>query len=191
MIASLTGSVQAKSSNSLVLDVSGVGYLVWVPTQLLSEVSEGSQLTMHTALIVREDAFVLFGFSDREQLALFDLLRSVSGVGPKIALAILSTLTPADIANAVASEDSKAFERVSGVGLKTAKLISVTLAGKLKTFASDTNGSSNQLLLEALQGLGWPERVAEPVVREVMRTGSNRPLAELIRESLKILGSKN
>lgn len=191
MIASLTGTVQAKSSHSLVLDVSGVGYLVWVPTQLLSEVSEGSNLALHTALIVREDAFVLFGFSDREQLALFDLLRSVSGVGPKIALSILSTLTPADIANAVASEDSKAFESVSGVGLKTAKLISVTLAGKLKAYASDAKGNSNQSLLEALQGLGWPERVAEPVVREVMRTGAGKSLGELIRESLGILGSKS
>ncbi|MFM1795583.1 MAG: Holliday junction branch migration protein RuvA, partial [Actinomycetota bacterium] len=115
MIASLTGTVQTKSSNSLVVDVAGVGYLVWAPTQLTSSVSQGDIITLHTALIVREDAFVLFGFSDREQLSLFDLLRSVSGVGPKIALAILSTLTSSDIANAVANEDSKAFEKVSGV----------------------------------------------------------------------------
>lgn len=190
MIASLTGTVQTKSSNSLVVDVAGVGYLVWAPTQLTSSVSQGDIITLHTALIVREDAFVLFGFSDREQLSLFDLLRSVSGVGPKIALAILSTLTSSDIANAVANEDSKAFEKVSGVGLKTAKLISVTLAGKLKTFASQTDSDSNSSLLEALQGLGWPERVAEPVVREVMRNASGKSLAELIRESLGMLGNK-
>lgn len=189
MIASLTGTVQSKSANSLIVEVSGVGYLVWVPSQLVATVTEKQAIHVHTALIVREDAFVLFGFSDREQLSLFELLRSVSGVGPKIALAILSTLSPADIANAVACEDSKAFERVSGVGLKTAKLISVTLAGKLKVFANDSNGSSNQSLLQALQGLGWPERVAEPVVREVMRTSSEKPLADLIRESLVILGS--
>ena len=188
MIASLTGIVQSKSSNSLIIDVSGVGYLVWVPSQLVAIATENEAIQVHTALIVREDAFVLFGFSDREQLSLFELLRSVSGVGPKIALAILSTLSPADIANAVTTEDSKAFERVSGVGLKTAKLISVTLAGKLKAFATDAKGGSNQSLLEALQGLGWPERVAEPVVSEVMRTGSEKPLAQLIRESLSILG---
>ncbi len=190
MIASLNGTVQTKSSNSLVVDVAGVGYLVWAPTQLTASVSQGDLITLHTALIVREDAFVLFGFSDREQLSLFDLLRSVSGVGPKIALAILSTLTSSDIANAVANEDSKAFEKVSGVGLKTAKLISVTLAGKLNAFASQTDSDSNRALLEALQGLGWPERVAEPVVREVMRNASGKSLAELIRESLGKLGNK-
>ena len=189
MIASLTGTVLSKSSNSLIIDVSGVGYLVWVPTQLVATISEKQSITVHTTLIVREDAFTLYGFSDREQLSLFDLLRSVSGVGPKTALAILSTISPADIANAVSHEDSKAFERVSGVGLKTAKLILVTLAGKLKAFASESKGTSNQSLLEALQGLGWPERVAEPVVREVMRKGAEKPLADLIRESLTILGS--
>jgi Holliday junction DNA helicase RuvA len=142
---------------------------------------------LHTALIVREDAFSLFGFADVEQLALFDLLRSVSGVGPKTALAAIGSLSGADIANAVANDDAKVFEQVSGIGTKTAKLIVVTLAGKLKSVGG---GEINQDLLASLQGLGWPERVAEPVVKEVLKSAGNKTLSDLIRESLSILGGK-
>lgn len=187
MIASLQGTVQAKGQGSIVLAVGGVGYSVSVPKPLLDSVRVSDELMLHTAFIVREDAFSLFGFSEVEQLSLFDLLRSVSGVGPKTALAAISALSGADISNAVANDDSKVFEQVSGIGAKTAKLIVVTLAGKLQSVGG---GPVNQDLVVALQGLGWPERVAEPVVKEVLKTAANKSLAELIRESLAILGGK-
>lgn len=187
MIATLTGSVQAKSGSSLVLDVSGVGYQVHVPIQLLRAATLGDRKLLHTELVVREDAFVLFGFDDVEQLSLFQLLKSVTGVGPKTALATISTLSPNDISNAVATDDSKVFERVPGVGAKTAKLIVVTLAGKLNAVSS---GSASSDLLEALQGLGWPERVAQPVVSEITKTAGNKDLAALIKEALAVLGAK-
>ncbi|WP_296633145.1 Holliday junction branch migration protein RuvA [Rhodoluna sp.] len=187
MIASLTGKVQAKSQGSIVLSVAGVGYSVAVAKQLFDSLSVGDDLLLHTAFIVREDAFSLFGFAEVEQLALFDLLRSVSGVGPKTALAAIGTLSGADIANAVTNDDAKVFEQVSGIGTKTAKLIVVTLTGKLKSVGG---GEVNQDLLVALQGLGWPERVADPVAKEVLKSAGNKPLADLIRESLAILGGK-
>jgi Holliday junction DNA helicase RuvA len=187
VIASLTGTVQAKAAGSIVLDVAGVGYQVWVPSGLLNSLKTGSSQLLHTALIVREDAFVLFGFEDPEQLALFDLLRSVSGVGPKTALSIISSLSGADIAYAVGNDDSKPFEKVSGVGVKTAKLITVTLAGKLKSFDAGVRASNQDLLL-ALQGLGWPERVAEPIVNEVLKGAGSKSMSELIRECLALLG---
>lgn len=187
MIASLKGTVQAKSQGSIVLAVGGVGYSVAVAKPLSDSISIGSDLMLHTAFIVREDAFSLFGFAEVEQLALFDLLRSVSGVGPKTALAAIGALSGADIANAVANDDSKVFEQVPGIGAKTAKLIVVTLTGKLKSVGG---GEVNQDLLAALQGLGWPERIAEPVVKEVLKSASDKSLSVLIRESLAILGGK-
>ncbi len=188
MIASLNGTVLVKGSNSIVLDVAGVGYSVMVPSSLASRVSVGQKTMVFTSLIVREDAFVLFGFENAEQIALFDHLRSVSGVGPKTALAAISALSPAEIANAVANDDSSAFERVSGIGAKTAKLIVVSLAGKLK--AIETNSVDSIDLLAAMQSLGWTERVAEPVVRQVLKSRADKPFADLIRECLAILGAK-
>ncbi len=94
----------------------------------------------------------------------------------------------AEIANAVANDDSSAFERVSGIGAKTAKLIVVSLAGKLK--AIETNSVDSIDLLAAMQSLGWTERVAEPVVRQVLKSRADKPFADLIRECLAILGAK-
>jgi Holliday junction DNA helicase RuvA len=189
VIASLNGTVLVKGSNSLVLDVAGVGYSVLVPNALASGVSIGQKTLVFTALIVREDAFVLFGFEDAEQIALFDHLRSVSGVGPKTALAAISTLSPAEIANAVANDDASAFQRVVGIGAKTAKLIVVSLAGKLSAMQADDVDASD--LLAAMQSLGWPERIAEPVVRQVLKSRADKPFGDLIRECLAILGARS
>lgn len=189
MIASLNGTVLSKAHGSCVVNVNGIGFQVFVPSPIASRLSVGEIATLHTTLIVREDSFTLFGFDEVEQLALFDYLRSVAGVGPKTALATLSSLSPAEIANAVADEDSKPFERVTGIGAKTAKLIVVTLGGKLKALEGERAADSNDLLL-AMQSLGWPERLAEPVVRDVLSRRNGRPLAELIREALALLGAK-
>lgn len=189
MIASLEGTVLGKGLGSIVLSVNGVGFQVLVPATISSRLQIGDSAVLFTTLVVREDSFTLFGFDEAEQLALFDHLRSVAGVGPKTALATLSSLTPTQIANAVADEDSKPFEQVTGIGAKTAKLIVVTLGGKLRSLEGERASDSGDLLL-AMQSLGWPERVAEPVVREVLSRRNGRPLAELIRETLAILGAK-
>lgn len=186
MIASLRGLVQTTALSSIVLDVNGVGYLVFAPKSVTQSASVGQELSVFTTMVVREDSFQLFGFDSQEQQGLFDLLRSVSGLGPKTALAILSTLTPTEISYAVANDDSKPFESVSGVGSKTAKLINVTLSGKIKS--SSTSGSSVEVdLLSALQSLGWSEKIALPVVQSVAKTSTNKDLATLMRECLSQL----
>ena len=114
MIASLTGTVQGVTSTHLVLDVNGVGYAVSVTPAMSTSALVGSALMLHTALIVREDAFSLFGFETLQELELFDLLRSVTGVGPKSALAILANLGVEQVRLAVATENDSVFKSVSG-----------------------------------------------------------------------------
>ena len=188
MIASLSGRVSAKTSGSIVLEVSGVGYQVLVPASISSEVSVGQSLSLFTSLVVREDAFTLFGFVEIEQLTLFDQLRSVSGVGPKTALAALSNLSTVQIANSVAADDSSAFQKVPGIGAKTAKLIVISLAGKLKAFEGESPDAFS--LLAAMQSLGWTERAAQPAVLQVLSNRADKSFAELIRECLALLGSQ-
>ncbi len=187
MIASLTGTVQGKGPQSLILDVSGVGYLVNVPISLLASAEIGKSLTVHTALIVREDAFSLFGFDSAEQLSLFDLLRSVTGVGPKLALSILSSLTPEQIAGAVANEEAETFQKVSGVGAKTAKLIAVTLAGKLKSTSGSTDDMEKSIL-ESLTRLGWHEKSAAAAIKTARTANPNADVATIVRAALIELG---
>jgi Holliday junction DNA helicase RuvA len=162
-----------------VIEVGGVGLAVHVTPQLALSVRVGSEATVHTALIVREDDLSLFGFGDPDELAVFDLLRGVTGVGPKSAIGVLAVMTPSDIALAVASEDDSAFRKVSGIGPKTAKLIVVSLAGKLIAPVLSTtvsNGaranSTAESVTLALAGLGWAERVAIVAVDDALAHAS-------------------
>ena len=199
MIASLTGTVQTLALTHAVIDVSGVGYLVSITPGTSQSLQIGSVAKLHTALIVREDAFSLFGFASAEELEMFDLLRSVTGVGPKSALAILAQLSADQIRLAVQTENDGAFKAVSGIGPKTAKLIAVTLAGKLKGAAiSGTQVASSQTsqatdlgnIVIALQGLGWTERAAADAVREVANSvGANATTDVILKAALARLGN--
>jgi holliday junction DNA helicase RuvA len=172
MISSLRGRVLHLDAEGVVVDVAGVGYAVAVTPQLAREFHVGDEVVLHTAMIVREDSLSLFGFRDREELSAFGLLLSVSGVGPKSALGVLSSLTVDQIAAAVEAEDDAPFRRVSGIGPKTAKLIVVQLAGKLQpsraqaTSAAAPAGIAPQVIT-ALMALGWSEKVAAEAVAAV------------------------
>jgi Holliday junction DNA helicase RuvA len=201
VISSLNGLVQRTGANFVVLDVAGVGYLVSTTTACAHELRVGEPALLHTALIVREDAFTLFGFQNTDELELFDLLRSVTGVGPKSALAILSQLSIGAIRDAVLSENDATFKAVSGIGPKTAKLITVTLAGKLAGFAGQQSSATAQqpkpsvdltTVVQALQGLGWPERQATDAVREAAEAiGAGATPDTLLRAALaRLSGSK-
>ena len=131
MISSLRGTVLSASGGTAVVEVGGVGFAVQLTPDHVLSLRVGDEAFVHTSLIVREDALQLFGFADREQLEVFELLTGVSGVGPKSAIGVLSVLAPDDIAAAVAADDDAPFRKVSGIGPKTAKLIVVSLAGKL------------------------------------------------------------
>jgi Holliday junction DNA helicase RuvA len=168
LIASLTGLVVSNSNGQVVVDVQGVGYLVHSTSATVGSISQGDSVNFHTSLVVREDAWTLFGFETRQELEVFELLRSVNGVGPKSALSILNQLSVEQIAQAVAEESDESFKAVSGIGSKTAKLITVTLAGKFVSSGSNTSSASgSESAVSALVGLGWSERQAREALQQV------------------------
>jgi Holliday junction DNA helicase RuvA len=168
VIASLTGLVLTSSNGQIVIDVQGVGYLVHSTAQTVGSISQGDRVSFHTSLVVREDAWTLFGFRDKQELEVFELLRSVNGVGPKSALSILNQLSVEQIAQAVSEESDESFRAVSGIGSKTAKLITLTLAGKLVAKGSKSASSStHESAVSALVGLGWSERQSRDVLQQV------------------------
>jgi holliday junction DNA helicase RuvA len=173
MISSVRGSVLSAGGGLVVIEVGGVGLAVQVTPQQALLARIGEETRLHTALIVREDDLSLYGFATAGELVVFDLLRGVSGVGPKSALGVLATLTPEQVAQAVADEDDAPFRKVSGIGPKTAKLIAVSLAGKLAPVAAAVavapGAPGSQVasaVVGALVGLGYPERVAAQAVEE-------------------------
>jgi Holliday junction DNA helicase RuvA len=168
VIASLTGLVFSRSNGQIVIDVQGVGYLVHSTAHTVGSVSEGDSVSFHTSLVVREDAWTLFGFRDKQELEVFELLRSVNGVGPKSAISILNQLSVEQIAQAVTEESDESFKAVSGIGSKTAKLITLTLAGKLVAKGpKGASSSGSESALSALVGLGWSERQSRDVLQQV------------------------
>lgn len=196
MISSVRGTVLSTSGALVVIEVGGVGYAVQVTPQLALTLRVGHEALLHTALIVREDDLSLFGFASTEQLGMFDLLRGVSGVGPKSALGVLATLSPDQIAAAVTTEDDAPFRKVSGIGPKTAKLIVVSLAGKIHApagaaFTAAPASTTSQNVVAALVGLGWNERVAAQAVDEVVEAAVDDgalPVPALLRLALSRLG---
>ncbi|MBI3760939.1 MAG: Holliday junction branch migration protein RuvA [Chloroflexi bacterium] len=132
MIASIRGTLLSISPDSLVVEVGGVGLKVSVPTSVLDSLDGvGRTVSLHTHLIVREDALMLYGFANEDQHALFELLLGVNGVGPKLALSVLSTLSPDVLRRAVVHEQAEVFNRVPGVGKKTAEKIVFHLKDKI------------------------------------------------------------
>jgi len=131
MIASISGKVQSKSQDSLVLDVQGIGFEVAVTTGLASEKEIGDIVFLYTHLIVREDLLALYGFRTLEEKRFFLLFMGVEGIGPRLALAILSTLSLDNIRQAIVSEQPEYFCRVPGIGRKTAQKILINLQGRI------------------------------------------------------------
>ncbi|HWR84428.1 MAG TPA: Holliday junction branch migration protein RuvA [Rhodoglobus sp.] len=195
MIASVRGTVLTVQGATAVIEVNGVGMAVQVTPQQALALGVGTEAMLRTALVVREDDLSLFGFADAEELVVFDLLRGVTGVGPKSAMGVLAAMTPSQIAVAVAEEDDAAFRRVSGIGPKTAKLIVVSLAGKLAVPASAPTPVAAPVTVRddvaiALVGLGWPEKVAAQAVEQALATAGDAELAvpALLRLALAELG---
>lgn len=196
MISSLRGTVLAAAGTSVVIEVGGVGLSVQVTPQHALSLRVGAEASIRTALIVREDDLSLFGFAQADELTVFELLRGVTGVGPKSAMGVLAAMAPADVAQAVDMEDDAAFRTVSGIGPKTAKLIVLSLAGKLsgvslKRSTVSARSSASQNVTVALIGLGWPERVAIQAVEDALAeaTESDREaVPALLRLALANLG---
>ncbi|ROQ41064.1 Holliday junction DNA helicase subunit RuvA [Frondihabitans sp. PhB188] len=195
MISSLRGTVAVAAGSTVVVEVGGVGLKVAVTPQVALTMHVGTVAHLFTTLIVREDDLSLFGFQTADELEVFDLLRGVTGVGPKSALGVLGHLTPSQIAQAVAAEDDAAFRRVSGIGPKTAKLIIVQLTGKLDirvqapSVTATTTTSAD--VLTALIGLGWSERDAGAAIDAVLEDADpsvTGAVPALLRAALTRLG---
>lgn len=200
MIASIRGQVLASGAGWVVIDVGGVGMRVEVPSGRIRQFAAGEGLFLHTSLVVREDSLTLFGFETQEEIEVFGHLIAVSGVGPRSALGVLSALTPAEIARAVSSEDEKPFRKVSGIGPKTAKLIAVSLAGKLPELAfggagepagadADPGLAAAEAVCDGLVGLGWGEADARQAVQDARDAGAPADSAGLLRAALALLQS--
>jgi Holliday junction DNA helicase RuvA len=197
MISSLRGRAAHVDTDSLVVEVGGVGLTVAVTPHVAAATNVGDDVHLHTNLIVRADALSLFGFESRDELVVFTQLLSVTGVGPKSALGVLAALSVAQIADAVTADDDAPFRRVSGIGPKTAKLIVVQLAGKVvapragATTRADAAPGVTAQVTQALIGLGWSERAASEAVASAVEEASPAERAAvptLLRLTLATLG---
>jgi Holliday junction DNA helicase RuvA len=197
MIAFLRGTVLEKQPQRLVLDVNGVGYEVLVPLSTYFDAAEpgsASPITLHVHTHVREDALQLFGFASRFELDLFTRLIAISGIGPKLALAVLSGIEPAELVRAVRAQNIARLTSIPGIGKKTAERIGLELKDRLP----DTFGAAEPAalapgdqvradLLSALANLGYPRPSAEKAADNVLRDKSDHTLESALRAALKEL----
>jgi Holliday junction DNA helicase RuvA len=165
MIAQLTGTVRHLTTEKVVLEVGGVGYAISLTPRTSLQIVMGAALTLSTTLVVREDSLTLFGFLDPNERDIFETLQSVSGIGPKVALAITGALSPDELAQAIAAEDVKTIEKVPGIGKKGAQRLILELKGKLVSdsaphLSSSHHGVRDQLLA-ALTGLGFSAKESD------------------------------
>jgi len=193
MISSLSGKVKSSSATSLVVEISGVGILVNVPARISAQASVGSNIELHTYLIVREDALTLYGFLDLVDRNFFELLLSVTGIGPKVAQAILSINDAGGIATAISKGDLKLLESIPGLGKKGAQRLVLELKEKASAFAkssgSISNGVSDQVEL-GLQGLGFTSKESKEVVAQIRNQieGDQLDLATAMKLALQSTG---
>jgi Holliday junction DNA helicase RuvA len=187
VIASLKGTVTRSSIGQIVLDVNDVGYLVHLTLETSSGIANGDMLMLNIAHVIKEDSETLYGFVSLEELDAFQLLCSVSGVGPKSALTVLGKLGVSGVETAVSTADDGMFRSVSGIGPKTAKLIVLSLTGKLVSGDSSKTSTNAQTVINALVGLGYAERQAKAAVDSVASGDSNLSEQELLKRSLATL----
>lgn len=190
MIASISGIIQKMASDHLVIAVGGIGVRVFVPRPVLENVSDvGRSYRLFTHLIVRETALTLYGFDAEDDLMLFQMLLEVNGVGPKVALAILSTLSPEVLKSAIAREEAGILQRVPGIGKKTAERIMFQLRDKLDLtaevpampFVSDVDGD----VIDVLTSLGFSIIESQTALQHVPREVKN--LDERVQQALQYL----
>ncbi len=202
MIGKLKGTIDEIADDHVILDVHGVGYTAHCSSRTLANLNVGEAAVLYIETYVREDQLKLFGFASQLERDWFRLLQSVQGVGAKVALAILSTLTPSDLANAIALQDKAMVARAPGIGPKVAQRIVTELKNKVPAFASDTSGtmglkqelgegvasSAVTDAVSALSNLGYSrEQAANAVSAAIRDAGEDVGSATLIRLGLKEL----
>lgn len=197
MISSLRGTILHVGLNSATIDVNGFGMLVQATPQTLSALRTGSEATLATSMIVREDSMTLFGFENADQREVFEILLSVSGIGPRLALAVLAVHEPEAIRIAASGGDDKAFSKVPGIGPKGARRICLELADKLVPHGTSAPAAAGgqawkSQVLEAMTGLGWSEKDAttavDAAVAESPETAAAGNVGEILKLTLRRLG---
>lgn len=191
MITHLNGRLVEKTPTALIIECGGIGYEVKISLNSFSKIGADEAVKIFTQFVVREDAQLLYGFVEKEEREMFNLLTSVSGIGPNTAMIMLSSLTPSDIAQAITSEDVTTIQSVKGIGQKTAQRVIVDLKDKMLKFeVSDENvASSNNTIrfdaLTALISLGFDKKKAEKALNKVLKDQETVEL--LIKDALRIL----
>ena len=194
MISSLTGKIKHLSTSNLVVDISGVGISVNVPARVAAQTNLGSAIELHTYLVVREDALTLYGFLDLIDRNFFELLLSVTGIGPKVAQAILSINDAAGVAQAISTGDLKTLESIPGLGKKGAQRLVLELKDKVATYLQHESKSANQISNQvevALQGLGYSVKESKEVTSQIRNQidENNLDLSGAIKLALQFSGS--
>jgi Holliday junction DNA helicase RuvA len=183
VIGRLTGRLVSKHPPQVLVDVGGIGYEVDVPMSTFYNLpAAGEPVTLHTHLVVREDAHVLYGFATLEERGVFRQLIRISGVGARTALAVLSGLSVGDLAQAVALQEAQILTKIPGIGKKTAERLLLELKGKLADAKPSASGSGD--VVNALIGLGYSEKEALAAVKGLPQ---GIGVAEGIRAALKVL----
>ncbi|GAA1801208.1 Holliday junction branch migration protein RuvA [Brevibacterium celere] len=197
VISFLSGTVHRIAADHLVVLTYGVGRKVHVTPDTLAGTRHGADIDLVTTLVVREDSMTLFGFGTEDENHTFEVLLTISGIGPRLAMAILSVMGPDELAAAIAGQDATALTRVPGIGKKGASRIILELENKLPKFAAAAPGpalsfgGTNQQVVDALVGLGWKEPQAAEVVQEVVADlEADAGTSALLKASLKVLGAR-
>jgi Holliday junction DNA helicase RuvA len=201
MIASLRGRVAAVSLDSAVLEVGGVGILVHAAPGTLAELRTGHEASLSTSLVVREDSLTLYGFLTDDERSTFEVVQTVSGIGPRLALAMLAVHEPDGLRRAVATEDLTALCRVPGIGRKGAQRLVLELADRLgppgrapagSAPTPTSTGGGRPQVRDALVGLGWSVKAADDALDTVLADADEAPapgdIAGLLRAALRTLG---
>ncbi len=197
MIARLTGNLLVKDPGSVVIDVHGVGYRASIPLSTFYGLPDvGNQVSLHIHTHVREDAILLYGFLTQREKELFLALTAVSGIGPKVALAIISGLPAGELADAIARGDQKKISTIPGVGPKTAARVILELKDKVAALGATESGPcaagaysrQRDEAVSALVNLGYKKNMAEDAVKKICAVGGEDMALEiLIKEALKAL----
>ncbi len=190
MIASLDGTVASVSGTDVIIEVGGVGYRVFAGPSTLTGLGAGSRVKLHTHHLVREDAQALYGFRSTEELAFFELITTVSGVGPKVGLAIVSSRPVADLQLAILQGDDAVLTSVSGVGKRLAGRIVLELKEKVDTAGSGVGsaGGSEAEVVAALEALGYTSREGREAARAaVANLPPGASLEDRVKEALQAL----
>lgn len=199
MIATLRGRVASVRLDAVVLEVGGLGLLAYATPATLAGLRVGEQGELATSLVVREDSLTLYGFADADERDVFETVQTVSGVGPRLAMAMLAVHTPDGLRRAVAAEDLAALQRVPGIGRKGAQRIVLELADRLGSpgSAGPVGGAPvltdrRDEVVEALVGLGWNLRAAQDAVTTALPVDGGAveqdDVAPLLRAALRVLG---